>query len=252
MDQDPKNAARQEMMSKLFETVNELERLLQGHEGPDRPVEDPRDEAFWSSLESLESVVEAKAALLSELIELVLPAAKLTARPIRSFDRVSDPARVQALETLFGSLPARQRMAPWLDLPAVCLRGDKMPADMVAARADDTGIIQARELFLLMDGRLASVESVGTWRIVDQRLLADTTIVRACEVKPDEVIRESNLMFLLVFLRELLNEKNPALEGQNVPDLAERRERFDALVAGLGQAMAEHVVHLRRVGDSPA
>ncbi|HZI06059.1 MAG TPA: hypothetical protein VEZ71_18660 [Archangium sp.] len=123
---------------------------------------------------------------------------------------------------------------------------------MYAARADDTGIIQARELFLLMDGRLASVESVGTWRIVDQRLVADTTIVRACEVKPDEVIRESNFMFLLVFLRELLREKNPALEGQHVPDLAERRERFDALVAGLGQAMAEHVVHLRRVGDSPA
>jgi hypothetical protein len=252
MDQDPKNAARQEVVSKLLETVNELERLLQGREGPARPLEDPQDAAFWSSLESLESVVEAKAALLSELIELVLPAAKLTARPIRSFDRVSDPARVQALEALFGSLPARQRTAPWLDLPAVCLRGDKMPADMIAARADDTGIIQARELFLLMDGRLASVESVGTWRIVDQRLVADTTIVRACEVKPDEVIRESNLMFLLVFLRELLREKNPALEGQNVPDLAERRERFDALVAGLGRAMAEHVVHLRRVGDSPA
>jgi hypothetical protein len=251
MDEERKNA-RQGLTSKLLETVDELERLLQGHEGPDRPAEDPRDEAFWSSLKSLESVVEAKAGLLSELIELVLPAAKRTARPIRSFDKVSDPARVQALEALFGSLPARERMASWLDQPAVCLLGDKMPADMFAAHAEDSGIIQARELFLLMDGRLAWVESVGTWRIVDQRLVADTTIVRACGAKPDEVIRESNLMFLLVFLRELLRDNNPALEGQQVPGLAERRERFDELVAGLGRAMAEHAVHLRRVGDSPA
>jgi hypothetical protein len=251
MDEERKNA-RGELTSKLLETVNELERLLQGHEGPDRPMEDPRDEAFWSSLRSLESVVEAKARLLSELIELVLPAAKLLARPIRSFDKVSDPARVQALEALFGSMPTRARTAPWLDQPAVCLLGDKVPADMSLARAGDSGIIQARELFLLLDGRLASVESVGTWRIVDQRLLADTTIVRASEVTPDEVIRESSLMHLLVFLRDLLRDNNPALEGQRIPGLAERRERFDALVADLGRAMEAHVVHLRRVGDSPA
>lgn len=251
MDEERRNA-RQGLMSKLLETVDELERLLQGQEGPDRPAEDPRDEAFWSSLRSIESVVEAKAGLLSELIELVLPAAKLLARPIRSFDKVSDPARIQALEALFGSMPTRERSAAWLDQPAVCLLGDKMPADMSMARAGDSGIIQARELFLLLDGRLASVESVGTWRIADQRLLADTIIVRACEVPPEEVIRESSLMHLLVFLRDLLRDTNPALEGQPVPDLAERRERFDALVADLGRAMAEHVVHLRRVGDSPA
>jgi hypothetical protein len=127
-----------------------------------------------------------------------------------------------------------------------------MPADMSMARAGDSGIIQARELFLLMDGRLAEVESVGTWRIVDQRLLADTTIVRACEVTPEQVIRESSLMHLLVFLRDLLRDHHPSLEGQHVPDLAERRARFDELVAGLGRAMEEHVTHLRRVGDSPA
>lgn len=252
MDQERKNAARQEMMSKLLETVDELERLLQGHEGPGRPADDPRDEAFWSSLKSVDAVAEAQAGLLSELIELVLPAAKLIAKPIRSFDKVSDPARVQALEALFGSMPARERTAPWLDMPAVSLLGGKMPEDLSEARAGDSGIIQARELFLLMDGRLASVESVGTWRIEEQRLVADTTLVRACEVTPYEVIRESNFMLLLVVLRELLRDKNPFLEGPHDPGLAERRERFDALVAGLGQAMAEHATHLRRVGDSPA
>ncbi|AKI99613.1 hypothetical protein ATI61_109196 [Archangium gephyra] len=251
MDEERKNAQR-ELTSKLVETVDELERLLQGHEGPDRPAEDPRDDVFWSSLGSLESVVEAKARLLSELLELVLPTAKLLARPIRSFDKVSDPARVQALEALFGSMPTRERAAPWLDLPAVCLLGDKVPSDMSRARPEDGGIIQARELFLLMDGRLAWVESVGTWRIEDQRLLSDTTIVRACEVTPVEVMRESNLMLLLVFLRDLLRDNHPALAGQHVPELAERRERFDALVTDLGRAMEEHVVHLRRVGDSPA
>lgn len=252
MDQERKNAEGREVVSKILETVDELERLIQGHEGPVRPGEDPRDEAFWSSLEPFEAEIEAKAGLLSELIELVLPEAKLTARPIRSFDKVSDPARVQALELLFGSMPARDRAAPWLDLPAVSLLGSKMPVDVIGAGTGDSGIIQARELFLLMDGRLASVESVGTWRIADRQLVADTTIVRAREVRPDEVIRESNIMFLLVVLRGLLHDKNPSLEGQHVPDLAERRERFDALVADLGRAMAEHVVHLRRVGDSPA
>jgi hypothetical protein len=252
MDQERKNAARRDVVSKILETVNELERLIQGAEGPARPGEDPRDDAFWSSLEPFEAEVEARAGLLSELLELVLPEARLTAKPIRSFDKVSDPARVQTLEMLFGSMPAKDRAAAWLDTPAVSLLGGKMPADVFGASASDSGIIQSRELFLLVDGRLAWVESVGTWRIEDQKLVSDTTIVRARQVRPDEVVRESNLMFLLVVLRGLLHDKNPAREGQHVPDLSERRERFDALVADLGRAMAEHVVHLRRVGDSPA
>jgi hypothetical protein len=252
MAQESKRKTREDIVGKIHETVDELERLISGAEGPARPSEDPREDVFWSSLQRFEEEVEAKAALLSELVELVLPEAKLSAKPIRASDKVSDPQRVQMLELLFGTIPTRARAAPWLDMPAVALLGGKLPADAVGASAEDTGIILARELFLLVDGRLAAVESVGTWSVKDRGLLADTTIVRARELQPHEVIREFDLMFLLVALRRVLHDNLPTLEGRHVPDLAERRERFDALVAELTTAMSEHVVRLRRVGDSPA
>jgi hypothetical protein len=250
MTQDRKPAARQDVVKKIHETVDELERLISGSEGPARPSADPREDVFWSSLERFEEEIAAKAGLLSELIELVLPEVALTAKPIRSFDKVSTPERVRALEGLFGSIPARERASPWLDVPAVSLLGGKTPADSFGASPKESGVILARELFLLVDGRLAIVESVGTWSVADERLVADTSIVRTRAVRPDEVLREFDFMFLLVALRGVLHNKHPALEGRHVPDLAERQERFAALVADLTQGMAEHIVRLRRVGDS--
>jgi hypothetical protein len=252
MAQEPKRKTPEDIVERIHETVDELERLISGAEGPIRPSKDPREDAFWGSLQRFEEEVEAKAGLLSELVELVLPEAKLSAKPIRASDKVSDPQRVQMLELLFGSIPKQARAAPWLDMPAVSLLGGKMPADAFGASPEDSGIILARELFLLVDGRLAFVESVGTWSVKDRALQADTTIVRAREVQPHEVIREFDLMFLLVSLRRVLHNNLPTLEGLHVPDLTERRERFDALVADLSTAMGEHVVRLRRVGDSPA
>ena len=250
MNQERKHAARQDVVKEIHETVNELERLLSGSEGPARPSEVPREDVFWSSLERFAEENTAKAGLFSELIELVLPEVALSAKPIRSFDKVSTPERVRALEGLFGSIPARERASAWLDVPAVSLLGSKTPADAFGASPKDSGIILARELFLLVDGRLAVVESVGTWSVADERLVADTTIVRTRAVKPEEVIREFDFMFLLVSLRGVLHNTQPALEGRHVPDLAERQQRFAALVADLTQGMAEHIVRLRRVGDS--
>ncbi|HEX8822079.1 MAG TPA: hypothetical protein VF794_19285 [Archangium sp.] len=250
MTQERKDAPSQDVVKKIHETVEELERLIAGAEGPARSGEDPREEAFWSSLQRFEEELSAKAGLLSELIELVLPEVALTAKPIRSFDKVSSPERVRALETLFGTIPTRERTVAWLEVPAVVLLGGKTPADAFRGSPQDSGVILAHELYLLVDGRLASVESVGTWSVADERLVADTTIVRAREVRPDEVLREFDLMFLLVALRGLLHNKHPALEGRHVPDLAERQERFAALVTDLTEGMAEHLVRLRRVGDS--
>ena len=257
MGQESKRDDQQAVVKQIHETVEELQRLLQGKEprptGSTGELPDlaPRDvlKQFWG-------VASAKAGLLSELIELVLPEVKWTAKPIRSFDKVMDPARVHALETLFGSVPARLRAQSWLDVPAVRLLGGRAPKDPQGATAQDTGLILGQELYLLVDGRLALVDCVGTWAVGPHRtLLADSIIVRARVVDGEELFRhvtaELDFMFILKALHRLLHDEHPGRAQPPCADLSERRARMEALTVELGEVLEQHAARLRRVGDSP-
>jgi hypothetical protein len=256
MSQEQKRAIDPQVAAKVMETVDELERMIAGGgEGEDettRPGGDPRERAFLMALGPLEDEAAAKAALLEELIDLVLPEVKRVAKPLRAYDKVSKPERVQELEKLFGTLAAKARGTSWLDEPALPLCGGKVPTDAVGATPQDSGVILGHELFLLASGKLVIVDSVGTWSVQDKRLVADTTIVHARQVDLGEVVREFNLSLLLLTLRNLLHPRTASPAGEPSPELTERQDRFDALVADLSKVVAAHVVRLRRVGDSPA
>lgn len=245
-----------DIAARILDTANELEHLLQGKKGPlPEASGDPGRNAFWDAVGQLEAILQARAGLLAELIELVLPEVPRTARPLRASLQVSDPARARALEALAGSVPARVRELPWLDTPAVSLVGDKLSSAAFQARPDDSGVIQGREFFLRVDGVLVLLESLGTWRIVERRLQVDAILVQARELAPDALLRELtdfDLLSVLVSLRGLLHPPVPRTDAPPAPDLPERQARFAGLMQGLGEAMAEHVTHLRRVGDSPA
>jgi hypothetical protein len=109
-----------------------------------------------------------------------------------------------------------------------------------------------RDLYLLMDGRLVTVDTLGTWSLTQEELRTNATIVHAREVGLADAVRAFNFMLILVAMRRCLYQELPAQQAEAIPDLAGRRERFDALVADLTSAMSKHNLRLRRVGDSPA
>jgi len=205
------------------------------------------EKAFRASLLRFDEEDEAKASLLEELIDIALPEAKQVARSIRAESAESDPEQVKKLEALLGSHAEKARATDWLDTPALRLDGTLPEAQ--GASAGDSGALVGHETWLLMDGRLVTVDVVGTWAQEGERLRKSTTVVRAREVKRTDVVRDCNLVKVLTALRKCLYLEP---QGQPAADLAERRERFDLLVRDLTRAMTKHNVQLRRVGDSPA
>jgi hypothetical protein len=207
------------------------------------------EKTFRASLSRFEEEYEAKASLLEELIDIALPEAKQVAHSIRSEAEGSDPEQLKKLEALLGSLSEKARATDWLDTPALHLDGTLVPPEPQGISAGDSGALVGHETWLLMDGRLVTVDVLCTWAMEDERLRESTTVVQAREVKRTDVVRDCNLVKVLTVLRKCLYLEQ---EGPQAPDLAERRERFDLLMRDLTRAMGKHNVQLRRVGDSPA
>jgi hypothetical protein len=209
----------------------------------------PPEKTFRASLLRFEEEHEALASLLEELIDIALPEAKQVARSIRAEAAESDPEQVKKLEALLGSHSEKARATDWLDTPALRLDGTVVSPEAQGAAPGDSGALVGHETWVLMDGRLVTVDVVGTWAQEGECLRKSTTVVRAREVKRTDVVRDCNLVKVLTVLRKCLY---PEQEGQPAPDLAERRERFELLVRDLTRALSKHNVQLRRVGDSPA
>ncbi|HYH95040.1 hypothetical protein [Hyalangium sp.] len=254
MDQDEElGAERKEVAEKIIETAGELENLLKGGK-LSKPLS-PREQAFWEAAHRLHEETEAKAALLEELIELVLPEAKLSALPLRKVDGGAGSAeRVAELEKLFGNVPAKAREAVWLNESSVLLGGGYSPPLAHAEKAanGDSGFLEGERLHMLLDGRLVVVRLAGVWFVENNVMDSAHVIVEAREVTPVEAVDEFPFQFILTALRMCLMQDYSFLKDKHVPDLDERTERFDNLVIEYGQAVSEHVARLRRVGDSPA
>lgn len=252
MDDEQKRAAEAEIAAKILETAGELENLL--GDGKASKEMDPRDEAFWSTVMRFEEEHQAKANLLEELIDIVLPQAQLNAVPIRSLGSIEDPQKVGELEALFGTFPEKARSVDWLAGEALLLEGGLSGFLEYVRQAQEgqSGFQEGERLFLLLDGRLVVVRYAGVWRIHEKQVKSNTIIIGASEVQPVDAVQKFSFRFILVALRSCLTVDFEFLKDQYVPDRAERLERFDALVAEFGQAMGEYIDRLRRVGDSPA
>jgi hypothetical protein len=254
MDQDEQlEAERKEVAEKILEAAAELENLLKG--GTLSKPLSPREKAVWEAMGQQDEENQAKAALLEELIEIVLPEAKLSASPIRKMDGgAGAPERVAELERLFGNVAAKARMVAWLDEPSVILGGGySAPFDEVERAVNgDTGFTEGERLHLLMDGRLVVVRLAGVWFFENGTVDTAHIIVGARTVTPVEAVEEFPFRFTVSALRMCLMQDYSFLKDKHVPDLDERRERFDNLVIEYGQAQREYVARLRRVGDSPA
>lgn len=256
MDPDRKRARQEEVVRNIHESVDELQSLLPGKPRSSAPAKDPYEQAFWSMAGRLEEVTQAQARLLSELIELVLPDVKRRASGICSTREPADPARLRALEALFGGAPARARALPWINTPALALmRAGNLSGEGMGPSAPGSGVCLEREFFLLVDGRLVLVESLGVWGAANQGLLRDSLLIGGRVLSAEDFIRESSAFdfgFLLTTLRGLLHDPaRDILEGPPTPERSARQERFAALMADLDGALADHAVRLRRVGDSP-
>jgi hypothetical protein len=153
-----------------------------------------------------------------------------------------------------GSLPSRHRQADWLDVPAFHLDGAmNFLGAFTDAQDGDTGVHTSKAYYLLVDGRLVEVHGLGTWAVIGKELRdVRRTIVSTREVTPKDVVSEIHLTDLFMKLRHSLHLSLQGLEGQHVPDLAERRARIDQIVNQYMTLVQEFAVGLRRVGDSPA
>jgi hypothetical protein len=255
---DPKTAEemeaeREAIAQRAEQTATALESLLKEagvlSEGYDPGAFDPTSVLY----DKFEARLQAEAAILEEACDIALPEIKLVAKPIRT--AFSEPSENLAeLETLCGSLPARHRQAEWLDVPAFHLDGaTNFLGAFTDAQDGDTGSHISKAYYLLVDGRLVEVHGIGTWALIGKELRdVRRTIVSSREVTPKEVVGDVNVADVFMKLRHSLHLSLQGLEGKHVPDLGERRARFDEIVMQYTSLVQRFAEGLRRVGDSPA
>lgn len=254
---EEREAISQEAVEGILETSEALLALMRDKHRKKKGTSSESPRAFSSPLLSMIHVhsrlVAAQAALLEECIEIVLPESRLLAQPLRHAFRAGGGGEdVTPLEAVLGSLPARHRQAEWLDQPGIVLviQQDLPPTDAVEG---DTGVLLRRGYCLLMDGRLIEVSEMQTWRMRDQaHHRTGSTIVGTRVVKAEDVVNGAGVEIPLEHLRGELDHGFKVLEGRHVPDLAERRARFDALLAEYSRLLENHLAALKRLGDSPA
>jgi len=249
---EEKDAEREAVAQRVEQTSNALESLLKEvgalSEGYDPGAFDPTTVLY----DKHEARLQAEAAILEEACDIVLPEIKLVAKPIRA--AFSEPSENLAeLETLCGSLAARHRQADWLDVPAFHLDGStNFLGAFTDAQDGDTGVHTSKAYYLLVDGRLIEVHALGTWAVIGNELRdVRRTIVSSREMTPKEVVGEIHLTDLFMKLRLSLHLSLKGLEGQHVPDLRERRARFDEILTQYTTLVQRLAEGLRRVGDSP-
>jgi hypothetical protein len=209
-------------------------------------------EFFLSVLDYGQEEHTAKAGILQELMDLVLPEARAIAQPIRPRS-ASEASSPEALEQQFG-VTVRERAAAWLHEPAVRLAGMSRRLEPRTTPPTESGGELRRELFLLTDGRLVTVETVGTWYLKDSLRLSGDTLVGAREVDPAEALRSYEFVSVLKVMLETLFDGAQALKARNEQstDIVERSGRFFTIIAQVAVSMKENADQLRRVGDTLA
>ena len=120
------------------------------------------------------------------------------------------------------------------------------------AKDGETGVLIDRDLWLLMDGRLVEVCSVGRWRIVSKRFHLQRSIITTRRIEGHEAVNEFPLDGVLINLRGYLHRDYALMRREPGPQLPERKERFDALLSEYTRLLTARTEGLRRVGDSPA
>jgi hypothetical protein len=249
---EEREAARQEIAEQIIETAGLLERSLRGEKLPEGTFPSNPTVELYSRIEEQ---AKAEAAIIEELIDIALPEVKLMAKPIRTDSLLAGEERQRAvLEDVFGSLPARQRKAEWLDVPAISLAGRLENQALYGDfQPNDSGAFTGSRLYLLMDGRLVEVQLAGTWSSQDRTIDKTTLLIVGTRVvKAVDVMREYELVDMIMALRNALHVNLKVLANRHVPDLAERQTRFDAIVNEYTKLVGQHCEQLRRVGDNPA
>ncbi|HYH94540.1 hypothetical protein [Hyalangium sp.] len=253
MAEDTNDAARQQVAAKVLETADQLARLLKGEKVPEADLTPTPDALLFIARDEQN---RAEAAIFEELVDLVLPELKLMARPVRNMyaTREGDPHGDMATILAFlGSQPVRHQQAEWLDVPGERLDGLGLhvgvPKDV---KEGETGVLLDRDLWLLTDGRLVEVCCVGRWRIVSKRLHLQRSIITTRVIEGHEAVNVFPLDGVLINLRGYLHRDDALMRLEPGSNLAERRERFDALLTEYTRLMKTRTEGLRRAGDSPA
>jgi hypothetical protein len=249
---EEKEAEREAAAQRVEQTSDALESLLKdsGRLSAefDPNAVDPTSVLFQKH----DARLQAEAEILEEACDIVLPEIKLVAKPIRQ--AFSEPSENLAeLEALCGALSARYRQSSWLDVPAFHLDGaTNFLGAFTDAQDGDTGVHTSKAYYLLTDGRLIEVHALGTWAVVGTELRdVRRTIIATREVVPKDVVTEIHLSDVFMKLRHVLHMSLQGLEGQHVPDLADRRARLDEIVTQYMRTVQRFAEGLRRVGDSP-
>jgi hypothetical protein len=209
-------------------------------------------EFFLSVLDYGQEEHAAKAGILEELADLLMPEAQAVAQPIRP-SNASDARTPEALEQQFG-VTVRERAVTWLHEPAVRLTGSTRKLEPRTASPEESGGELRRELFLLTDGRFVTVETVATWHLKDSQRVSEDTLVGAREVDPGEALRSYDFVSILKVMLETLFDGAQILKSRNEQsqDIVERSGRFFTIIAQVAVSMKESADQLRRVGDTLA
>lgn len=241
-------STRKQIEQQALETIDELERLLKGERRPDGyPLPDPGALLYVA----LDNRQRAEAAVLEELIDIVLPELGLMAKTLRS--HYSSQDEVGEGELLAGTQPARHQKAEWLDVPGHRIQGSRpFLGSAKDLQEGETGMLIGHELWLLTDGRLVEVCAMARTRLVSKRLLKQWTILETHVIQAIEAVADFPFEGMLMSLRNQLRLNQPALADKHVADLAERQARFDAVVTAYTDLVSSFAEDLRRAGDSPA
>jgi hypothetical protein len=239
--------------TRILETARELQALIAS-----APPPEPGWEVFGEAVARVnEEVHEAEASLLTELLDLVLPDLKRHATWLRSVieeeESTPDTPLGEDLRGWVGTIGARTRQAEWLKEPGIRLFWQLNTSGFFQARPEDAGAVTSHGLYALADGRLARIDMVGTWKVVEryaqyQRQLADARLI-----SPREAVELFPLHQMFSALHRALWDPPLARDNNRPrgPNLEARRERFNALITEWAEATRAHGFRLRRVGDNP-
>lgn len=209
-------------------------------------------EFFLSVLDYGQEEHEAKAGIFQELTDLLLPEARAIAQPIRTKSSEHEPSP-EELEQQFG-VTVRERSVSWLGEPAVRLAGTSRRLEPRTSSPNESGGELRRELFLLTDGRLVTVETVATWKLQGEQRVGGDSLVGGRELDHAEALRSYDFVSILKVMLETLFDGAELLKNSNrqSPDIVERSGRFFTIIAQVAVAMKENADQLRKVGDTLA
>jgi hypothetical protein len=207
-------AERKKIDALVNRTAETLQALLQGRPDPHL------DQSLLVGVEKLRRRLDVQVGILGEACQIMAPAAAFDI-PIAARSKLLN---LSPYDGNLGAASVTEAEQPWLELGALQLAQEQ--EDVGRDRGHGSGPLLAEELYLLGDGRLATLLRIGRWEdAAGRRTVRSASIARARILTLQQALRRWDLVTLLEAMT------NPVVSFDEDASVRKARdERFRALL----------------------